>query len=99
MFFGKTPFILQDGALALRFTPFLPDYLIPEDREVRAKFAGSCEVIYRIAPGVQVVPGQYRITGMVLDGQPYPGDTLPASAAEAVRSGLVHQIIVQIQEA
>lgn len=99
MFFGKTPFILQDGALALRFAPFLPDYLIPENREVRAKFAGSCEVIYRIAPNVQVVPGQYRITNMTLDSQPYPGDTLPAPAAEAVRGGLVHQIIVQIQEA
>lgn len=99
LFFGSTPFLLQDGVLALRFAPFLPEYLIPESREVRARFAGSCEVLYRIAPGVQVVPGQYRIVGMTADGQLYHGDTLPKSAAEAVRSGKIKQIIVQIQEA
>ena len=98
LFFGKAPFILQDNALALRFAPFLPDYLIPANREVRARFAGSCEVIYRIAPGVQVVPGKYRIVGMTADGKLYHGDTLPQPVAEAVRSGEIKQIIVQIQE-
>ena len=99
MFFGKTPFILQNGSLALRLAPFLPEYLIPASREVSARFAEQCEVTYRIAPGIQVVPGQYRIAGMALDGHIYAGDTLPTPAAEAVRSGSARRLIVQIQEA
>ena len=99
LFFGKTPFILQNGALALRLAPCLPGYLVPENGEVRATFCGGCEVVYRIAPGVTVVPGQYRITDMTADGRRYDGDTLPAAEAEAVRRGDVKTLFVTIQEA
>jgi len=57
MFFGRAPFTMRDGKLTLEFTPFVPDYLMPDDGVVKTTFLGKIEVVY-LADGLHaLVPG------------------------------------------
>lgn len=46
MMFGERPFIVEDGELCFRPTPFVPDYLIPESGIIEATALGSVRVVY-----------------------------------------------------
>ena len=102
MFFGEQLFHLVDGKLALTFTPAIPEYLIPEDKTVRAMLLGKIPVTYRIDEKADVIPDTYRIrqisfetdTGQTVTVQ---GDTLGEFAARAVRDGKVRKIIVEVE--
>lgn len=94
LFFGPAPFQYADGELTLALCPMLPDYLIPENGLVSARFLGQCDVTYHIGSGVSVLPGAYQVTRYTLtwpDGteQTVEGNRLPAGLAQAVRGGEV----------
>ncbi|MCM1055719.1 MAG: hypothetical protein NC394_09405 [Bacteroides sp.] len=48
MFFGRKPFLNTENGLNLKFTPFIPDYLIPRDGEIQTVFLGKISITYRI---------------------------------------------------
>jgi len=99
LFFGSRPFRLENGQLQLAFTPFVPDYLMPEDGIVEATFLGKIPVTYRAAglsalvPG-QTVPVQYILT--MTDGtkKTVAASVLDRTDAGSVRAGQVAAIEV-----
>ncbi len=97
LFFGQTPFADGENGLTLRFAPFVPDYLMPEDGRVECTFLGCVRVTYDAAGKSELIPGQYKIARWTLtmrDGgtRVVEGDALAGEAAEAVRGGLVSAI-------
>ena len=102
LFFGASPFTVQDGVLTLTFAPFLPGYLIPAGGTVQARFLGQCDVVYYIAPGTDVTPGRYKITNITLGegktARRIAADTLRGADAAAVRDGSITHIEVEIEE-
>ena len=97
MFFGKTPFRLEEGALSLEFAPCIPAYLMPEDRRLEATFLGHIPVTYH-APGLrELVPGKtkpIRYTLTYADGtqKNVAASRLDRAEALAVRGGTVTSI-------
>lgn len=102
LFFGPNPFTLRDGKLTLAFSPFVPEYLMPEDGVVEAMFLGHIPVRYRVQGQKELIPGKnfpesYRLTygdGSVLT---VAGRSLPEQYALAVRSGQVKTIQVMMK--
>lgn len=100
MFFGPAPFRFSQGELTLELRPMLPEYLIPKDGLVTARFLGQCDVTYHIGAGTAVIPGSYQIEGYTLawpDGtiRTVEGDCLPDGLARAVRCGeVVHMDVI-----
>ena len=101
MMFGKAPFAMTENGLAVTFAPALPEYLIPEDGVVEAKFIGSTLVTYRFAAKKDYIPGQYsvgKITVTWKDGSVVEfNGCICGKDAEAVRNGVAESIIVEIQ--
>lgn len=96
LFFGKAPFYMDKDNLMLRFTPFVPEYLMPSDGMVEAVFLGSIRVRYH-APGKRaLVPGQYTVKEYRLvqeEGETvFEGSVLAGAAALSVRDRLVKSI-------
>ena len=61
MFFGPNPFRFREGALSLRFDPFVPEYLMPKDGKPEATFLGSIPVTYRAEGLSSLIPGTTRV--------------------------------------
>lgn len=102
MFFGPNPFRMENGTLCLRFTPFLPDYLMPENGCAEATFLGKIRVRYDGAGCPALIPGitkpvRYKL--LYTDGHTVTvsGDTLRGETAEAVRAGQVTEMIVTMK--
>jgi hypothetical protein len=92
LFFGQTPFRMDNGLLTLSFDPFVPEYLMAET--ISCTFLGHTAVTYHCAGLPRLEPGVTAVTGYTLtrqDGRQvsYEGPVLPQDAAEAVRSGAV----------
>lgn len=99
LFFGETPFLLEDGQLKLAFSPCIPDYLMPEDGMIEATFLGKIPVIYRAAGCAALIPGKtkvisYRLT--MTDGaeKAVYAPVLDSGDALAVRNGEITRMEV-----
>ncbi|MCD7764064.1 MAG: hypothetical protein LUI14_12905, partial [Lachnospiraceae bacterium] len=68
MMFGKQPFAMdeKDKTLTLALSPALPAWLIPADGIVEARFLGNTTVRYHFSEQKDYLPGQYKITKMIL---------------------------------
>ena len=101
MMFGKEPFAMKDGALALTLQPILPEYLIPEDGKVEARFLGNIPVSYQFAAKKDYIPGEYAVEKIVVtykDGRTVESNGIVTGAdAEAIRDGLAESIVVEIK--
>ena len=102
MFFGRRPFLFQNGKLCLAFTPFVPEYLMPEDGVVEAMFLGHILVIYHADGCSELIPEQttavrYVITGMDGKEEAVDGAYLPERLAKAVRNGEISKIDVTMR--
>ncbi len=101
MMFGKNPFVMTENELAVQFAPALPEYLIPEDGMVEAKFIGKTLVTYKFREKKDYIPGQYEITNISIKWN--NGDAIDAGNcicgkdAEAVRNGEAAEIVVIIK--
>ncbi len=100
MMFGAKPFVWEEGILKLEFTPFLPKYLLEGTRQVKACFLGNVTVVYCLPDEETILPGNYCITQYTLcwkDKNVKRCTQIYGTLAEAVRSGEIDQIIVQIE--
>lgn len=101
MMFGKTPFAMTENGLAVEFAPALPEYLIPEDGVVEAKFIGRTLVTYNFPAKKDYIPGEYsvgKITVTWKDGSVAESDgCIYGKDAEAVRNGEAESIVVEIK--
>lgn len=98
MFFGKKPFRMTENGLSLEFTPFIPDYLIPKDGELRTTFLGKISVTYRIAEPVYHI-GRFETKQWTLtfsDGtkRVWGCSCLSDAEARAVREGRVKDMYI-----
>jgi len=101
MMHGRTPFCSAEEGLVCTFMPAVPDYLIPENLELRSRFLGTTEVVYRQDRKVSLIPGQYtaeKTEILFADGrkQTVPGGSIRGKMAEELRAGKVAEIVVQI---
>ena len=97
MFFGDPPFRLADGALQLRFSPFIPDYLMPGDDCIEAAFLGHIRVVYHTDGLPALIPGKTHPRRYILSYSDGTRKTVNASALDqedalAVRDGKVTAI-------
>lgn len=98
MFFGKQPFSMTEEGLNLKFTPFIPEYLIPSEGKVCATFLGKIPVTYRITscrPHTEIFEAE-RWMLTFYDGTKsfIEGDSLPDAEARKVRNGLVKEMYI-----
>ncbi len=100
MMFGKTPFTLTENGLTLQFAPVLPEYLIPEDGVVMARFLGSAMLTYQFSEKKDYVPGNYRVGKISVvwkDGNKTEAEgCICGECAEAIRDGKAESIAVTI---
>ncbi len=101
MMFGKTPFAMTENGLTVEFAPALPEYLIPEDGVVEAKFIGRTLVTYNFPAKKDYIPGEYstgKITVTWKDGNVSDFDgCISGKDAETVRNGDAESIVVEIK--
>lgn len=103
MMFGKNPFTIRDGELALTFAPAIPEYLICEDNTLEAVFLGKIPVTYVFTEKASVYQGSSEIERMELifpDGiqQNVTGGILRGKIAELVRDGGVEKIKIWMKK-
>ena len=102
LFFGPQPFRQEGGELRLVFEPFIPGYLMPEDRRVEAAFLGRVAVTYS-APGLsELIPGKtrprrFRLVGKDGKAEAVEGSFLPQAQALRVRSGDITAINITME--
>ncbi len=92
MLLGERLFTLRDGLLTLTLQPLLPGCLTDGIDHVEATLLGKTRVIYHIWPGMQYVPGQYRIARAQVRWadqrvDAYPEALVQGEAARRVRDG------------
>lgn len=91
MMFGKTPFMMENGKLTLRFTPFIPEYLIGDEKRLESVFMGNIPVVYELDAKRDYIPGSYRIDVSIemADGScvEYPGGKIAGDTALEIREG------------
>lgn len=102
MMFGKKPFLFRDGELMVQFRPLIPEYLIGTDKKIHAEFLNQTEVIYELAEKKDYIPGNYKITEMVLfyeDGTvtEVVGDIICGQKAEELRYGKIKKVNLTIR--
>lgn len=66
MFFSAAPFALEDGELVAQFAPAIPNYLMPENGQLRTTFMGEIPVTYHCQGLKELVPGGYQVSKWVL---------------------------------
>ncbi len=101
MMFGKTPFAMTENGLTVTFAPALPEYLIPDDGVVEAKFIGSTLVTYKFPAKKDYIPGEYSVGKIAVtwkDGSVTECDgCICGKETEAVRDAKAESIVVEIQ--
>lgn len=102
MFFGPAPFQWDGSGLHLRFAPFIPDYLIPEDGVIEATFLGSVKVSYHAYGIKELIPGkampvQWELTGRDGGRRVVEGPALCDRDARAVRAGQIAEINITMK--
>ncbi len=101
MMIGEKPFHIENGVLALNFTPALPAYLIGKDKTVKCQFLGDIEVIYSFKTAEDVIPGKAQVESLKLiykDGRDctVAHHKLIGQLAEDVRNHKVSQINIEV---
>ncbi len=101
MFFGKRPFRMTGEGLALTFTPFIPEYLIPKDGLLRVTFLGSISVTYQCPEHSAGALLPIKWVVKFRDGREknVNSPTLAEEDARAVRDGLAVEMLVTLKEA
>ena len=87
--------------MSVEFAPALPEYLIPDDGVVEAKFIGKVLVTYKFPEKKDYIPGEYRVGKITVtwkDGSVSELDgSICGKDAEAVRAGEAESIEVTIE--
>ncbi|MDO4306653.1 MAG: hypothetical protein Q4C77_07445 [Eubacteriales bacterium] len=100
MMFGKRPFGMEDGELALEFQPLLPAYLLNGQDTVEAAFLGTIPVTYHLCGSGDFVPGNYRVASAEVkfaDGTAEKtAGKITGEAAEKIRRGEASGISVYL---
>lgn len=101
MMFGEKPFRMDGERLCCFFEPAIPEYLIPKEKTVEARFLGKTKVIYRFFHKQDMIPGSYGIERMELEY--YDGQTkvvkaagLSGTPAEKLRKGMVKSLVITV---
>lgn len=101
MMFGKTPFTIDNDELVLSFAPFIPKYLIGEDKKVEAVFLGSTPVVFHMEEAKDYFPGQYLMKVKIeyADGSSVEAEDgkVSGEAARLVRMGKAKKIEIALQ--
>src|SRR5699024_63126 len=69
MMFGKNPFTIKEGELALKLEPAIPEYLIDSRKEIECTFLGKTDVTYSLHGENALIPGRYHIKNYQLTYQ------------------------------
>ena len=105
MMFGNEPFMLESGELVFAPSPVIPKYLIPESddegRTVSARFMGQTDIVYHLGERKDYIPGEYKITKMVVTDaedkeKEITGQAMKADAAIALRSGAYKKVDIYL---
>lgn len=102
MMFGKQPFQYENGKLKLIFEPTIPEYLIDQDRIIRATFLGNISVTYHLSNKKPLIPGKYEIKDMkvyYINGEKkvVKGNNISPNIAQDIRDKKVQEIEVLIE--
>lgn len=102
MMCGKSPFTVVEDKLCLRFEPAIPEYLIDEKNEIRAKFLGTIDLHYTFLNKGDIIPGKYKIHEINITYK--DGITLTIEkgwiegiVAEDIRSNKVEKIHITVE--
>ena len=97
MMFGKTIFSYSEAeGLVFAPKPTIPSYLIGDDLTIKTKLLGTIEVIYKLPSKKDIIPGEYSVTGISIDGRLNAGSYISGSDAEAIRVGNVKKIEITL---
>lgn len=99
MMFGKQPFRWEDGELTLKFSPFIPDYLIGEEKQITAMFLGSTPVTYVLPDRESFYPGNYRVESVEVrwkTDEAAAATRLKGDTAKLIRKGKAKEIVVKL---
>ncbi|MBR4953963.1 MAG: hypothetical protein IKZ30_05535 [Oscillospiraceae bacterium] len=102
MFFGSAPFTLLNSELKLEFAPFIPDYLMPEDKIIESTFLGKIKIRYHanglnaLIPAV-TVPISYVLIYSDGSSKTVASNALSGRDALDVREGKVTEINITMQ--
>ncbi len=102
MMFGGQPFKWVDNELVLTLEPTIPEYLIPDNKQIECTFLGKIKVIYQFNQKRDYYPGNYKVVEyeiQELDGlqSTIKGANIPEKVARKVRNEEIMQIKVYIK--
>lgn len=101
MMFGERPFFLEEGRLAFRIRPCIPDYLLPTDGVVEATLLGQIPVRLETSRP-RLIPGEFQIREYRLLDETgetrIPGDVVHGEAARRIREREIAAITVVFDE-
>lgn len=101
MMFGKNPFTYENGGLLLQLNPFIPDFLIGEEKRIEVTFLGKIKVLYHLPDRNTVSKDSSRIVKydlMTKEGLISVSDsTLSHEIATQVRNGMITEINVYLE--
>lgn len=103
MMFGKNIFRLENGELAFRPEPAIPEYLIPDDKVVTATLLGKTQVVYEMDEKKDYIPGQYHVAGISLiyeneSTADIDAEGVTGQIAEDIRNGRVREIHIKLEQ-
>ncbi len=98
LMFGKNPFTMEEE-ITLELKPYIPSYLIGEEKQVEATFLGRIKVIYELDGRNELSPQRTPVRQYVLtmeDGriETVSGHKITGAQAVKVREGKVSEIRV-----
>ncbi len=102
MMFGENIFTLDNGELVFEPKPLIPDYLIGEDKEIKATLLGKTVVTYKLLSDKCHIPGEYLCQNIVIEyddgtkAESYDGK-LTGVNARKIREGKAARIIVSLR--
>ena len=102
MFFGPAPFQWDGTGLHLRFAPFIPAYLMPEDGVIEAAFLGGVKVVYHVDRLAELLPGKtvpvrWELAGRDGRKRTVDGSELGDGDARAVRARQIREIHITMK--
>ncbi|WP_313072515.1 hypothetical protein [Lacrimispora sp.] len=102
MMFGEQPFRLVEGQLRCYFKPSIPEYLVPDGKQVEARFLGKTDISYHFAQRKDIIPGSYQIKIIILEflnGQvkEIKESWVSGPDAEMLRAGEVKSVVVEME--
>ncbi len=100
MFLGDRIFTYEDGSLTLHFEPKLADWMFDDKGCASFTMFSSCKVTY-VNPGRKATYGEgaavTRRIEIVDTKEIIEGNTITGAAAEKLRSGAIHELIIYME--